>query len=208
MFRRAVVYRHPWIAFLIFLPTFLTFEAIAALAVYLYWVATSGTGPSTATTSEAQDLEEEEEEDRKPFQSGLISPSSGSELPASPATPSDYDRISDSELGPLAAEEAEEEEARRARERQRREAERLRLRLGREGVGMSAVSLEAGGARPAGAGEEVVEPEVEEMPGGVSDFEGGLLEEEEAEWIKGEEDDDDEPENASAVAAVSDRPSS
>ncbi|GAA5986533.1 hypothetical protein JCM10908_003788 [Rhodotorula pacifica] len=204
---RALVYRHPWITFAFFFPTFLTFEATAALAIYLYFVATSSSRTHQST---------EEEEDRIPlFGSGLVPPTE-SEPPTQSATPSDYERLSAAEASPSASaselelepisaqedddegeEEDEEEAARRSVETRQRQEQ---LRLGRGGVGMSAVSLGLGGegADVLEEGSAVSDVEEEEMAAAGAGAEEE--EEEEAEWVKSEEGFDGN-EGASDVAA-------
>ncbi|KWU47541.1 hypothetical protein RHOSPDRAFT_30970 [Rhodotorula sp. JG-1b] len=199
---RALVHRHPWITFLFFFPTFLTLEATAALAIYLYFVATA---PSSAKDSHEVDprLRGGEEEDliktTLPFGSGsgasspaattTTTTTNESEEPPTLATPSDYEHLSDD--SELAREDEEDEVA--AGERRRRQDS---MRLGRGGVGMSAASLGGGGG---GGGEEAEEEEEEEdrASEGETGVGFGVQEMEEAEWVKGE----DEEEGASTTGA-------
>ncbi|TKA50183.1 hypothetical protein B0A53_06414 [Rhodotorula sp. CCFEE 5036] len=209
---RAFVHRHPWITFLFFFPTFLTLEAIAAVAIYLYFVATAPSSFSSAKHS--LEVRAGEEEDLRttplPFGgsgSGASSPlttttNNESEEPPTSATPSDYEHLlDDSELvhGDEEEEVAAAAAARRVEERRRRRRQES-MRLGRGGVGMSAASLGGGGGGGAGVEAEVEAGETESYMEGDSASDGdgrggeetgvgfGLEEMEEAEWVKGEED--------------------
>lgn len=221
------MHRHPWITFLFFFPTFLTLEAIAAVAIYLYFVATAPSSFSSAKHS--LEVRAGEEEDLRttplPFGgsgSGASSPlttttNNESEEPPTSATPSDYEHLlDDSELvhGDEEEEVAAAAAARRVEERRRRRRQES-MRLGRGGVGMSAASLGGGGGGGAGVEAEVEAGETESYMEGDSASDGdgrggeetgvgfGLEEMEEAEWVKGEE---DQEEGASTVAAVSCHP--
>ncbi|GAA5968086.1 hypothetical protein JCM8115_000026, partial [Rhodotorula mucilaginosa] len=222
---RALVHRHPCITFLFFFPTFLTLEATAALAIYLYFVATAPSYFSSAKDS--LEVRAGEEEDLRttplPFGgsgSGASSPGAAttttmtneSEEPPTSATPSDYEHLlDDSELvhGDEEEEVAAAAAARRVEERRRRRRQES-MRLGRGGVGMSAISLGGGGGGGGGVEAEVEAGETESYMEGDSASDGdgrggeetgvgfGLEEMEEAEWVKGEE---DQEEGASTVAA-------
>ncbi|BGP35333.1 hypothetical protein JCM10296v2_007169 [Rhodotorula toruloides] len=105
---RSLVNYHPYLSFLFFVPSFLLFEALAALAVWAWWVATSGPAPSAASAPQAdwwthqydRKAAESEEKEVKPL------------------------------LTPLEVTTEGEDEEERAR--------RMRMRLGRGGVGMTA----------------------------------------------------------------------
>ncbi|BGP27616.1 adipose-regulatory protein, Seipin family protein [Rhodotorula toruloides] len=110
---RSLVYYHPYISFFFFVPSFLLFEALAALAVWAWWVATSGASRPASSTPQAdwwthqgnsKAAESEKEEEVKPL-----------------LTPSEVTT-----------------EGEDAGER----AKRIRMRLGRGGVGMSAFGTE------------------------------------------------------------------
>ncbi|GAA5866425.1 hypothetical protein JCM3774_004679 [Rhodotorula dairenensis] len=189
---RALVHRHPWITFLFFFPTFLTLEAAAALSIYLYFVATaSPTLSIPSPPSRPLKQQGEEREPASPERSGINSPVESE--PATSATPSDYDRVSDSEFE---VEREREDDLAARLESQRRQQQ---MRLGRGGVGMSAVSLGGEGfeLEPEGGGEG--EGERGSVSAGEEEAVGlGVEEIEEAEGVVKDEEGD---EGASTIAA-------
>ncbi|BGO95585.1 hypothetical protein NBRC10512_004183 [Rhodotorula toruloides] len=64
---RSLVYYHPYLSFLFFVPSFLLFEGLAALAVWAWWVATSG--PSTPASPAPHAAWWTHEHDRKAAES-------------------------------------------------------------------------------------------------------------------------------------------
>ncbi|KAK4330560.1 Adipose-regulatory protein, Seipin family protein [Rhodotorula toruloides] len=109
---RSLVYYHPYLSFFFFVPSFLLFEALAALAVWAWWVATSG--PPTPVSPAPQADWWTQQHDRKTVES--------EEEEVKPLlTPSEVTT------------EGEDEEER---------ARRIRMRLGRGGVGMTAFGTE------------------------------------------------------------------
>lgn len=185
----ALVYRHPWITFLLFFPTFLMLEAAAALAIYLYFVATAPsihpTTPSETSLPTAHPGETSKLDSASV--SGISSPAETE--PATSATPSEYERVSDSEPE-FEREPAGSDATARLKSQRRRE----RLRLGRGGVGMSAVSLGGGEV------EAEIEGEGVSVSGGEEEFGFGVEEMEEVEDVVKVEGTD---EDASTIAAVS-----
>ncbi|GJN94305.1 hypothetical protein Rhopal_007379-T1 [Rhodotorula paludigena] len=136
---RGFLHSHPYLAFTLFFPSFLTLELIAALAMYIYYVASSSPTPAAAPSPRRIKREDEEREDVKP----LLSPATLSRSASTAG--SEFETEMEETEGERALREAE-DEARGTRRA-------MRLRLGRGGVGMSALE---------GDGEEETEEEEED----------------------------------------------
>ncbi|GAA5998938.1 uncharacterized protein JCM10292_005810 [Rhodotorula paludigena] len=167
---RAFLHSHPYLAFTLFFPSFLTLELVAALAMYIYYVASSAPTPAVASSPRRIKREDEEREDVKP----LLSPPATLSRSASTAGSATSSELETETEGERALHEAE-DEARRTRRA-------IRLRLGRGGVGMSALG---------GDGEEETEEEEEQEDEGESTSVSEAAEAEERARIKLEEEEEE-----------------